>query len=68
MLYKFRTKNDIVLSNGVFLNGGTVVEVDISESEFAFIAPDVILGREQIVDDNDIEKPLKDTKSKKVKK
>lgn len=47
MKYLLRPKNDIVLSSGVFLTRGRVVEVDITEQEFTSIAPDVYIVRPQ---------------------
>lgn len=60
MKHIVKAKNDIVLSNGVFLRGGRVMEVEISDKDYAFITPFIT----EIV----VPKDEKEIKPKKAKK
>lgn len=58
MKHTVTPKNDIVLSNGVFLRRGRTVEVEISDRDYTFIKPFV---QEIITKDKEI-KPKKGRK------
>lgn len=56
-------KNDIVLSNGMYLKRGQKVEILLDEKEFSLIAPDIWVKRDPIEQKEPIKKKMKKAKN-----
>lgn len=56
-------KNDIVLSNGMYLKRGQKVEILLDEKEFSLIAPDLWVERKPIEQKETIKKKTKKAKN-----